>query len=153
MVVGCSTFSASFGAASGMPPGWPHECIQMVRNTWILTGVVLALFSGCSDDSAPTTQPSDSSAAQDDGTVSQVCSITAELLGVNPSKVTPSTSLGDLGADELDIVELVMELEEHFDIAIPDDAITDVTGRGQWQDGAHKLTMTKLAQIVDDQKR
>jgi acyl carrier protein len=81
-----------------------------------------------------------------------VCSITAELLGVNPSKVTPSTSLGDLGADELDIVELVMELEEHFDIAIPDDAITDVTGRDQWQNGAHKLTMAKLAQIVDDQK-
>ena len=125
----------------------------MVHNIWILIGVVLALLSGCSDDSVQTTQPGNSSAAQDDRTVSQVCSITAELLGVNPSKVIPSTSLGDLGADELDIVELVMELEELFDIAIPDDAITDVTGRDQWQSGAHKLTMTKLAQIVDDRKR
>jgi len=85
--------------------------------------------------------------------VVQVCRITAELLGVNSADVEPSTSLGDLGADELDIVELVMELEEHFDVFITDEAIGEVTGDEQWQAGADKLTMSKLAEIVDEGKR
>ncbi len=47
-----------------------------------------------------------------------------EQLGVKPEFVTADTPLmgNDLGADSLDIVELVMELEEEFDITIPDDA-------------------------------
>ena len=45
----------------------------------------------------------------------------AEQLGVDPDKVTGETSfVNDLGADSLDTVELVMELEEEFDIDIPD---------------------------------
>jgi acyl carrier protein len=42
---------------------------------------------------------------------------------VEEAEVTPSASfVDDLGADSLDTVELVMALEEHFDIEIPDDA-------------------------------
>ena len=38
------------------------------------------------------------------------------------SPITPKTSfVADLGADSLDVVELIMELEEEFDIAIPDE--------------------------------
>jgi len=49
--------------------------------------------------------------------------IIAEQLGVDPDKVTGETSfVNDLGADSLDTVELVMELEEEFDIDIPDGA-------------------------------
>lgn len=49
--------------------------------------------------------------------------IIAEQLGVDPDKITGETSfVNDLGADSLDTVELVMELEEEFDIDIPDDA-------------------------------
>ena len=45
-----------------------------------------------------------------------------ENLGVNKDGVTPSSSfLQDVGADSLDIVELVMELEEEFDVTIPDE--------------------------------
>ena len=41
--------------------------------------------------------------------------------GVNPDLITPRTSFGkDLGADSLDIVELVMELESEYKITIPD---------------------------------
>jgi acyl carrier protein len=48
--------------------------------------------------------------------------IIAEQLGVDPEKITPETSfVNDLGADSLDTVELVMELEEEFDLNIPDD--------------------------------
>ena len=50
--------------------------------------------------------------------------LVAEQLGVEPNQVTPQASiLDDLGADSLDVVELVMAIEENFDIEIPDEAI------------------------------
>ena len=55
--------------------------------------------------------------------VEKVKQIIAEQLGVEEAEVTPSASfVDDLGADSLDTVELVMALEENFDIEIPDDA-------------------------------
>ncbi len=49
--------------------------------------------------------------------------IIVEQLSVAPEKVTPEASfIDDLGADSLDTVELVMALEEAFDIEIPDEA-------------------------------
>ena len=45
-----------------------------------------------------------------------------EKLGVEESKVTPQASfINDLGADSLDTVELIMELENKFNIQIPDE--------------------------------
>jgi acyl carrier protein len=93
------------------------------------------------------------SAVPDQDTVAQVCRITAELMGANVADIKPSTSLADLGADELDMVELIMELEEHFGVSIPDEAITDLTGDDDWQVGIDRLTMSKLAEIVERQKR
>jgi acyl carrier protein len=53
----------------------------------------------------------------------KVKQIISEQLGVEEAEVTPSASFtDDLGADSLDQVELVMALEENFDIEIPDDA-------------------------------
>lgn len=53
----------------------------------------------------------------------RVQKITTEHLDVDASKVEPKASfIDDLGADSLDIVELVMAFEEEFDIEIPDDA-------------------------------
>ena len=61
----------------------------------------------------------------------RVIDIVAEQLGVDKEKITPSTSfVNDLGADSLDQVELVMELEEEFDINIPDDAAEKITTVG-----------------------
>ena len=51
----------------------------------------------------------------------RVKAIVAEQLGVKEEEVTNDSSfVDDLGADSLDIVELVMELEEEFDVQIPD---------------------------------
>lgn len=48
--------------------------------------------------------------------------IIVDQLGVEPEKVTMEASfIDDLGADSLDIVELIMALEEEFDIEIPDE--------------------------------
>ena len=52
----------------------------------------------------------------------KIKSIIAEQLGVKPEEVTPTASfVDDLGADSLDTVELIMALEEEFNIEIPDE--------------------------------
>jgi acyl carrier protein len=51
-----------------------------------------------------------------------VSEIIVEQLGVSKEEIVPEASfIDDLGADSLDIVELVMAIEEKFDIEIPDD--------------------------------
>ena len=53
---------------------------------------------------------------------SKVKSIIVEKLGVEEKEVTPEASFtNDLGADSLDTVELIMELENQFGIQIPDE--------------------------------
>lgn len=62
----------------------------------------------------------------------RVIDIVAEQLGVDRDKVASETSfVNDLGADSLDTVELVMELEEEFDITIPDEAAEKIQTVGQ----------------------
>ncbi len=52
----------------------------------------------------------------------RVSEIIVEQLGVSRDEVVPEASfIDDLGADSLDIVELVMAMEEEFDVEIPDD--------------------------------
>ena len=50
-----------------------------------------------------------------------VLELLCEQLGVSPENITPQTTFRELGADSLDTVELVMELEEEFDLTIPDE--------------------------------
>ena len=52
----------------------------------------------------------------------KVTSIITDKLGVEESQVVPEASFtNDLGADSLDTVELIMELEKEFDLSIPDE--------------------------------
>jgi acyl carrier protein len=65
-------------------------------------------------------------------TEERVIDIVSSQLGVDKEKVNTETSfVNDLGADSLDTVELVMELEEEFDINIPDDAAEKIQTVGQ----------------------
>ncbi len=64
----------------------------------------------------------------------KIAKIIEEQLGVDQEKIKPEASfIDDLGADSLDIVELVMAMEEEFDIEIPDEdaeklkTVSDVT--------------------------
>ncbi|MDA8225332.1 MAG: acyl carrier protein [Betaproteobacteria bacterium] len=58
----------------------------------------------------------------------RVKKIVAEQLGVNEAEIKPESSFaGDLGADSLDTVELVMALEEEFECEIPDEEAEKIT--------------------------
>jgi acyl carrier protein len=62
----------------------------------------------------------------------RVIHIVCDNLGVNKEQVTRNTSfIEDIGADSLDIVELVMELEEEFEITIPDDQAEQIKTVGE----------------------
>ncbi|HMO14101.1 MAG TPA: acyl carrier protein [Pirellulaceae bacterium] len=71
----------------------------------------------------------------------RVIDIVAEQLGVEKEKITRESSfVNDLGADSLDQVELVMELEEEFDINIPDDVAENIQTVGQAVDHIESAT-------------
>ena len=62
----------------------------------------------------------------------RVIEIVSEQMGVSKDQITKDTSfVNDLGADSLDTVELVMELEEEFDITIPDEKAEEIQTVGQ----------------------
>jgi acyl carrier protein len=63
---------------------------------------------------------------------SRVKAIIVDKLGVDESEVTPTASFtNDLGADSLDTVELIMEFEKEFNIAIPDDQAEKISTVGE----------------------
>ncbi|HEX2040123.1 MAG TPA: acyl carrier protein [Acidimicrobiales bacterium] len=63
------------------------------------------------------------------GTIREVA---VEILGVEGDAVNEGASFkDDLGADSLDLVEVVMALEERLDIAIPEEELGDITTVGQ----------------------
>lgn len=58
----------------------------------------------------------------------KVRALIIEQLQVNEEEVTPASSfIEDLGADSLDLVEIIMVLEEAFDIQIPDEEAEKIT--------------------------
>jgi acyl carrier protein len=64
-----------------------------------------------------------------------------EVLGVDASKITKEARFGDdLDADSLDLVELVMALEDEFDIKVEEDELKDIATVGQ----AYTLVASKI---------
>lgn len=62
----------------------------------------------------------------------RVKNIIVEQLGVDAAEVVPTAQfVNDLGADSLDTVELIMALEEEFDIEIPDDKAEKIKTVGE----------------------
>jgi acyl carrier protein len=64
----------------------------------------------------------------------RIRTLVAEQLGVDIEEVTPGASiLDDLGADSLDVVELVMSLEDAFDIEVEDEDVEGMRTIGDLQ--------------------
>ena len=62
----------------------------------------------------------------------RVKEILAEQLGVDVNKIGLDTNVAvDLGADSLDLVEVLMTLEDEFAVSIPDEALAEITTVGQ----------------------
>ena len=60
-------------------------------------------------------------------TLEKVTEIIANQLSVEKGKITEATNIAeDLGADSLDLVEILMSLEDEFGVSIPDEAIPDI---------------------------
>ena len=72
----------------------------------------------------------------------RVKAILAEQLGVDESKITADTNvIVDLGADSLDLVEVLMSLEDEFNVSIPDEAIAEVK------------TVKQIVEYIESQKK
>lgn len=70
--------------------------------------------------------------ASKDQIFEKVKSIIVEQLGVEEEDVTPEASfIDDLGADSLDLVELIMAMEEEFDLEIPDEDAEKISTVGE----------------------
>jgi acyl carrier protein len=77
-----------------------------------------------------------------DDTLEKFKQCTVEVLQVDPEQVTLEARFGDdLDADSLDLVELVMALEEAFDIEVPEEDLEGVETVGQ----AYELVQSKLS--------
>lgn len=111
-------------------------------------------ISGCGTSKEPPASTSSPFSAnlESSGIEDEIRTIVAELLAVDRSKLSGATSLADLGADELDFVELVMELEDHFHISIPDDKATKLFGSEDWSKGMENVTLVRLAALVRERQ-
>ncbi|MBR1676082.1 MAG: acyl carrier protein [Clostridia bacterium] len=60
-------------------------------------------------------------------TFEKVASLLSEQLGVDKAEITPDSDVvKDLGADSLDIVQMLMELEDQFGITVPEEEATEI---------------------------
>ena len=75
-------------------------------------------------------------------TFDKVAEILAKQLSTDKAKIKPETNiLTDLGADSLDLVEVLMSLEEEFNVSIPDEAIPEIK------------TVGDLVKYIDNNKK
>lgn len=125
----------------------------MTRRVSIL---VVAVLAGCTKQpEAVVEQPGTASAASVGvgNSTSPVEDFVRELLveqlAVDRSKIDMNRPVGDapLKADDLDLVEMVMEIEEHFDVSIPDEEMARISG-GQPIDLPHRITPDHLATLT-----
>lgn len=143
-----SDFDEQLAAAIGVDVDWED------RNTFVLNTVEAETMLKLMDFLKNYPHPEANANAvgnTDEQLLASVCKITATHFDLPANQVVASTSLGELRADDLDMVELVMELEDEFDVTIPDQAIVrSITNGERWD--YRTMTMSKLADIVSQQK-
>ncbi len=89
----------------------------------------------------------------------RVIRVFADFKKVPPEEITMDTTFDELGFDSLDGLNLVFELEEEFDMTIPDDRVADMKGVRQAVDGIEALLEAKTqgtdvnASAIDEFRR
>ena len=70
----------------------------------------------------------------------KLCKFLADLLGIDESTIRPETNIiDDLGADSLDVVELISAMEEEYNIIITDERIRELFTVGEVADFLESL--------------
>ena len=70
----------------------------------------------------------------------KLCEILADQLGIDPNDIRPETNIvEDLGADSLDVVELITTMEDEFDIIVTDEHIRELYTVGEVAEFMEKL--------------
>ena len=123
---------------------WQHlTTTTRVRTVFSLALMLCLFLIGCGDSKQ--SQPAQQ---QGPSVVDKVRSEVALILGKKADEIDISKPLVALGADELDIVEIVMAVEEAFKVEIPDSVIGEKIG-----EVSKTLTVEKLAEVVSQQKK
>ncbi|MEM7411392.1 MAG: phosphopantetheine-binding protein [Myxococcota bacterium] len=84
-----------------------------------------------------------------DRALAQVIEIISVQLDTPTTAIDPDAPLRSYGADDLDVVELVMAVEEHFEVTIPDDALPEVAQTTSMNALASEVTPRFLAELVE----
>lgn len=111
----------------------------MTRLGLLLIGCVVA---GCGLSRAPTATTPDSPM------LVTIQSVIAEQLGLKATGVSPDLTFAAVGADNLDLVEITMEVEERFGIAISDDAFVNAAGTRDANSLCDHLTIRTFATVA-----
>jgi acyl carrier protein len=118
----------TFPQALGRRCGRGYKLLPLSRRVWYISPDAMGSFRG--RRFLPLRE--ESIVKSRDEIKEKVVQIVCDNLGVNKEQVTDSTSFTeDIGADSLDIVELVMELEEEFEITIPDEEAEKIKTVGE----------------------
>lgn len=78
-----------------------------------------------------------------DSVLSRCIELVAKARRIPPESITPETSFESIGADSLDMMNLSFEVEEQFDIEIPDEAISSLKTLDDMAKGVLALIATK----------
>lgn len=111
---------------------------------------VLTFVAASCDSRQPAAPPSTQTATRaaltpDDAAVIKVL---AQLLNLKEVEIKPGAALVDLGMDELDLVESIMELEDRYQVSIPDERL--VKKGTNLDEALRQLTVHDLTLIVRD---
>src|SRR5437868_14700378 len=127
-----------------MPFGYGGTLMRSARRCFL--ALIIAAV-GCTSSTDPPKGPTKLNPP--DAAEKAVRAVISELLKVHPSSIAMDKPISDppLNADDLDLVEIVMELEERHGIEIADDSVEQYTG-GKLRKGPVPITPNQLASIV-----
>ena len=120
-----------------------HFSSAITSRLWVLT--VILLLSGCGQKAG---EKSIEMAVSGEKYVEPVLVLAAKVLNTQAGKLDVNKPLLAQGADELDVVELVMSVEEEFAIEIPDEELEEKT-----KEPIKNLNIKKIALAVAKQKQ
>jgi acyl carrier protein len=118
----------------------------------LMLALCLAVTPGCKDRTSTTQAPPVTTVSRS-SLDTEICGLVADMLGLKDGEVSPDKTLADLAADELDVVEIIMEIEDKYGISITDEAIGREAGGAKATDVAKSLKVSSLVKLVTEARK